>query len=219
MATGFGAVSAVLFLIAGEYDIGSFLEPSLLLGSEGHTADLVRWAALTDMFGYYLLLIPLFVVTGMVLRRSAGPIVDLLTVAGLMYVVIGAIAAVVLATVAPPLIDAFHDLDPQDQRPMRLAFTTLVDAVYKGAWQTLEVIPLGAWAIGTGSILKRAGRTVGIAGMAAGSIALLGSLCRMLELDLTNPVGYALFGAAGVLLTAYFIGLALWLSEPEPTGS
>lgn len=29
----------------------------------------------------------------------------------------------------------------------------LTDAVYKGAWQTLEVLPLAVWAAGTGVLL------------------------------------------------------------------
>jgi Helix-turn-helix domain len=34
-----------------------------------------------------------------------------------------------------------------------LAFRVLTDAVYKGAWQTLEVLPLAVWASGTGVLL------------------------------------------------------------------
>jgi hypothetical protein len=49
------------------------------------------------MFGYYLLLIPLFVCVGSELRPQGGPIVELFTVGGVLYAAIGATATMVLA--------------------------------------------------------------------------------------------------------------------------
>jgi uncharacterized protein GlcG (DUF336 family) len=38
---------------------------------------------------------------------------------------------------------------------------TVVDAVYKGVWQTLEVLPLAVWAAGTGVLLWCKRRVLG----------------------------------------------------------
>jgi hypothetical protein len=37
----------------------------------------------------------------------------------------------------------------------------LTNAVYKGAWQTLEVLPLAVWAAGTGVLLWSKRRVLG----------------------------------------------------------
>jgi hypothetical protein len=91
-----GGLSGVLFLVAGEFRLDSLLDPVRLLGVGSSRAQLLRWGALTDMLGYYLLLVPLVVCVGSELRPRGGPIVDLFTVAGVLYAGIGATAAVVL---------------------------------------------------------------------------------------------------------------------------
>ena len=141
-----GGLSGVLFLAAGGFRLDSLLDPVRLLGVGSSRAQLLRWGALTDMLGYYLLLVPLFICVGSELRPRGGPIVDLFTVAGVLYAAIGATAAVVLAEAGPVLLRAYDQADPAARSGIALAFQVLTNAVYKGAWQTLEVLPLAVWA-------------------------------------------------------------------------
>jgi hypothetical protein len=99
LAVVIGSLSGVLFLAAGRFRPDTLLDPMRLLGGGSSRAQLLRWGAITDLFGYYLLLIPLSVCVGTELRRRGGPIVELFTVSGVLYAAIGATAAVVLAEV------------------------------------------------------------------------------------------------------------------------
>lgn len=211
VAVATGAVSGVLFLAAGDFRTETLLEPRQLLDAGPSTASLLRWGALTDMFGYYLLFVPLFLAVGAELRRTRGPLVDLFTVGALMYVVIGSLAAVVLATAAPPLLEAHQEAGPEAGRGLALAFTTLVDSVYKGAWQTLQVIPLAVWLIGTGVFLGRRRRSLGAIGVAAGVAGLAWSTLRMVQVDLVGAAAVGFFMLLGVLFAVYVVWLALLL--------
>ncbi|MGQ0848211.1 MAG: DUF4386 family protein [Actinomycetota bacterium] len=211
LAVVIGGVSGYLFLAAGAFRPGVLLEPAELLELGASAASLLRWGALTDMFGYYLLLVPLFLAVGTVLRRHRGPLVDLFTVGGLMYVVIGALGAVVLATAAPPLMEAYESAGPAARPGTALAFATLVDAIYKGAWQTLQVIPGGVWLIGTGVLLGGRRPVLGAIGVSAGLAGLAWSALRMLEVDLLGATAVGFFALVGVLFAAYIVWLALLL--------
>jgi hypothetical protein len=68
LAVLIGGLSGVLFLVAGGFRLDWLLDPGQLLGVGSSRAQLPRWGALTDMFGYYLLLVPLFVGVGSELR-------------------------------------------------------------------------------------------------------------------------------------------------------
>jgi hypothetical protein len=46
--------SVVLFLAAFQFRFDRFFEPTLILGSGPTSAELLRWAAVLDLFGYYL---------------------------------------------------------------------------------------------------------------------------------------------------------------------
>jgi hypothetical protein len=138
-------------------------------------------------------------------------LVDLLTVGALMYVVIGALAAVVLATAAPPLLEMYQKAGPEARSGLALAFATLVDAIYKGAWQTLEVIPLAVWFIGTGVLLGARRRLFGAIGVAAGAAGLTGSVLRIVQLDLRGPAAIGFVVLVGLLIGAYLVWLGLLL--------
>jgi hypothetical protein len=49
-----GMTSTVLFLAAFHFRFDRFFEPTLILGSGATSAELLRWAAVLDLFGYYL---------------------------------------------------------------------------------------------------------------------------------------------------------------------
>ena len=49
-----GMISNLLFFAAFRFRLERFLEPTLILGSGATSAELLRWAAVLDLFGYYL---------------------------------------------------------------------------------------------------------------------------------------------------------------------
>jgi len=216
LAVLIGGLSGVLFLAAGEFRLDWLLDPMRLLGVGPSRAQLLRWGALTDMLGYYLLLIPLIVCVGTELRQRADPIVDLFTGAGVLYAGIGATAAVVLAEAGPVLLRAYDQADPAARDGVALAFQVLTNAVYKGAWQTLEVLPLAVWAAGTGVLLWDRRRVLGGVGITMGILGLVSAVVRMTQVGVgTGPaIGYA--ALAATLFAAYMVWLALLLLRQMP---
>ena len=90
----FAVASAVLFGSAFGFDPGAGSElVERLRDAEPGDATLVRWGAVTDMLGYYLLPVALIVVVRERIPWSSTSSRDLATVAGVLYGTIGAIGA------------------------------------------------------------------------------------------------------------------------------
>jgi hypothetical protein len=92
----------------------------------------------------------------------------------------------------------------------------LTDAVYTGAWQTLEVLPLAVWAAGTGVLLWDRRRLLGGIGIAMGILGLASAMARMTQVEVTTgpAIGYA--ALAALLFAAYTVWLALLLLRQAP---
>jgi hypothetical protein len=114
------------------------------------------------------------------------------------------------------LLRAYDQADPAARGGIALAFQVLTDAVYKGAWQTLEVLPLAVWAAKTGVLLWSKRRVLGGIGITMGILGLVSAAVRMAQVGVaTGPaIGYAALAAA--LFAAYMIWLALLLLRKTP---
>ncbi len=209
-----GVISGSLFVAAADFHVDRILVPTEMLGASSSEAELFRWAALTDMLSYYLLLIPLFIAVGRMLRPAAG-VVDVATVAGLMYSIMGAATAVVLAFAVPPLLEAHEAADPASREGVASAFKVLTDVTYRGVWQTLDPILVGVWAFGTGVVLRHLRPPLGAAGIGLGVIALAAALLRITAIDLRS----GLLLAFAVVWAAAFWFYVVWLAIEVTRGS
>lgn len=200
-----GAISAVLFLVAADWRFDRVLKPALMIEAGSSKAQFLRWGAYTDMFGYYLLLVPLFVCFPRGLPRTRDGIAHVLGAAGVMYASFGALAAVVLASAAPPLMS----VNEQSDAGARLAFRIVADVVATGVWQTLEVIPLSVWAIGTGLLIRSSNRGLSLVGVALGGTSLTASATRMVQ---TGPLPQPLLQTLAALFAVLFWVYVLWIA-------
>lgn len=143
----FAVLSTLLFGLALGFDprAGTDLVERLVRAEQGD-AELVRWGALTDMLGYYLLPAVLAILVRERLPR--GPLLDLATVAGVVYGTAGGLAAVVLATAGPPLIEGASASDSA-------TLETLGYAV-QGVWQWFDPLPFTLWVAGLALSLRAA---------------------------------------------------------------
>ncbi len=185
-------------------------EPGLLVRVGPDRAELLRWGYLADMLGFYLLLAPMM----LALRRELAPPgrraeLDLATAAGLAYVLIGAMGAVTLAVVSPPLITSAAEGDAAAVT----TFTTFTEAVQHGLWQTLEAIPLGLWLLVTGLAMRRSGApALGIAAVVFGVALFVGSASRVLDVE---PLIAILFPLLAVLpIWVLLVGVRLLRDRP-----
>lgn len=89
VSIGVGMTSSVLFLAAFQVRLDWFLEPAALVSAGPTSAELLRWAAVLDLVGYYLAAGVLAYVLWRLLRPRNALVADLATLAALLGFAIG----------------------------------------------------------------------------------------------------------------------------------
>jgi hypothetical protein len=141
--------SMMIGLLAADFNFEAFSNPIVLLDMTGNAPLLIKWFMLLDMFGYYLLLLPvIWFLHGQLSTKTSWAM--LITSAGFAYVVIGAIGAAALAVAWPSFMTHYQDAAPANKEAYRAAFLLSNDMVVKGMWNTLEVWLAGVWWLGVG---------------------------------------------------------------------
>jgi hypothetical protein len=84
-----GAVSNVLFLAAFRFRRDWFDDPALLVAGGARSAELLRWASITDLFSYYLPTAVVALALGFALGPRGPVLARATTLAGLGYVSCG----------------------------------------------------------------------------------------------------------------------------------
>jgi hypothetical protein len=152
-----GMTSNVLFLAAFQFRFDRFFEPTRVVASGATPAELVRWAAVLDLFGYYLATAVLAYVLWRQLRPRNPLIADLSTMAAVGYALAGGVGAAVLAMVAPMLMHNYTDATAAGQPLIAAQFAVVLQVVWRAIWQFLDTILLAAWWLGIGWLLRAIG--------------------------------------------------------------
>lgn len=172
-----------------------FSNPASILMTGANGANLFRWGMILDIFGYYLLLVPLALLLWSRLQPKGMNLVTLYTFCGLAYILVGAIGAATLAAISPPLIEGYGHASAQQQQMYEVVFSGFINVVYVGLWNLLESSLSGIWWLGIGLFLRREQPALGIFTTVLGIFALLDALGRILNIQLIYTVGLA-----GILL-------------------
>ena len=187
-----------------DFNMEASTNPALLLSVGADGANLLRWGMILDMFSYYLPFLPL----ALFLWRWLGPRdpdwVLFYTSCGLGYILIGAIGAVILAAVHPPLISAYAQASVEQRPVLETVFSAVWNMVYGGMWNILGELLAGIWFVGVGLLLRGERRIFSIVTMILGISALLDSLGMILNFE-----GLALLGLSIYVVLAPI--WALWL--------
>jgi hypothetical protein len=177
-------------LIGVNYNFDAFSNPLLILTTAGVNVHAARWSMIFDMFGYYLLLLPvIYLLHDWMKNQSAWS--RLITFNGLAYVLTGAIGAAILAVVWPYIITAYPDATVAKQEILKANFQLVNDMVYGGMWNLLEMFFAATWWLSAGVILYR------------NKFLFIGLL------TITTGVFCLADGAAGIFQLAWLHGLAL----------
>ena len=185
-AAVFAIASALLFGLALGFDPSAGAETTeRMMGASPTEASFIRWGALADMLGYYLIPAALIVAVRDRIPWTSSTMRDIATVGVLAYAVMGSIGAAALAATVPSLVDAGPDA--------RLTLETLLRVV-EGIWQWLDPVPFTAWAIGM-------------------ALAFRGRAALWLVAFTVLAVGGVLvwFGRILVIEPVLIAGLVLWL--------
>lgn len=208
-----GLVSDALFVLAFQLRIDWFMDPALTVAGGPESAELLRWAALTDLLSYYVPTAPIALALWVELRPRRPVLVDAATLAAFGYVLAGSIGAVVLAAGGPPLVLAYAEAADSDRAAIATTFRFLIDVVFHGIWQTLDPILLGFWFLVVGWLTRIGRPGFGTLALVLGANAVPVVLANVLGL---GPARDALGGVILVLWTAWAIWLGLLLVRNQP---
>ncbi len=209
-----GMTSNLLFLAAFQFRLDWFLEPTLILGSGATSAELLRWAAVLDLFGYYLATAVLAYVLWRQLRPRNPLIADLSTLAAVGYALAGGVGAAVLAMVAPLLMQGYTDATAAGQALIAAQFATVLQVVWRSIWQFLDAILLAAWWLGIGRLLRQDHLRPSRLSLILAAAAAAGAAANVAGLSLVRDV---LLGVLFTLWTAWWISLLVVFARQTQT--
>lgn len=179
------------------YDFEVFGDPIRLLAIEQVDLAGIRAFMVLDMFGYYLLLAPIIVVSHRLLALRT-PWSATIVLAGIAYVLIGAIGASILTATWPPLLEAHASADVSSESAIRASFALVTHIVYGGLWNLLEVSLAGVWWVGFGWALRSSHPKLAWATILTGVFPLCDGLASMLGLGALHELFLDLYLVASI---------------------
>jgi len=209
-----GGVATLVLAAALDFDLVAAGHFGSLFDRGAPAVELLRWGGLLDTASYVVFGVVILYV-GERLRQRDRFIVGLLTASGVAATLVGAIGAVLLATVGPALLTDYAAAPDSTRDAARLALDALGRGVAAGLWGTLELGLLGAWLLGIGWVLRRESRR--FAGLALLSgIGFLASSVRTgltgrILVEVAGPVDLVVVLAITTSLGLLF-ALLLWLA-------
>ena len=203
-----GVVSDVLFVATLQFRPDWFEDPALLVRGGSASAELLKWAAFTDLFSYYL---PTAVVAlalwAAVHHRS--PVLALAALSGALgYVIAGSIGAASLSMVGPTLIREYAQ-PGADQAAIAAAFELLTTVVFRAVWQLVDGVFIAVWMIGIGLLLRTDQPAFARFSRALGGLFLLGMALNVLGLGLARDATLGVVFLAWIVWDIWLAGL-IW---------
>jgi len=159
-----GPVALAAFFVvslAVEFDFELMNDTAALVSLGAGAAEVFRWGEVLGIFGYLLLLVPAALFLWHWLRPHSPNLVDLYTVFGLAYLFIGAVGAALRAGVLPAMMVAYAEAPTADQAAIAADFRTMTVVIFIGLG-ALEALLGGVWLLGSGLVLSRERRILGI---------------------------------------------------------
>jgi hypothetical protein len=207
------ALNLFLMFAAVHFDLNAMTHPVTLLRQGAAAATLWRWSMICDALGYYVLVAPAIVLLHARTRRLDALRVDLACAGLLAYCLIGAIGAIGLAEVIPPLMRAYT-ASGANRFAVETVFNAYSNAVYRGMWNLLEEFVAGVGWIVLASVLVARDRTFGRVTLVLGAAALLDSVASAANLDAIASFGLSIYLVLAPIW-ACWLGIR-FLREPSP---
>ena len=126
---------------------------------------------ITDSFGYLLLLAPAALYLWNWLKPYQPTLMTLYTVSGFAYILIGVISVNLLSGLAPQMMRAYETASEPQREVLLVIFQSVFDMVFYGVGPTAFFFG-SLWWLGTGAVLRRERRILGIVTMVLGIMSL-----------------------------------------------
>ena len=205
LTVGLGAVSNLLFLAAFQLRLEWFADPALAVAGGPASAGLFRWAALTDLFSYYLPTAVTALAVWVALRERSELLAGAGLVAALGYVLAGGTGAAALAMAGAPLIEAYAE-PGADRAAIAATFRAMTEVVFRAVWQLIDGVLLTVWSVTTGLLVRPIQPGFGRLGLAVGAVFGVLTALNVLGLGLLRDLG---LGLAFILWVTWFVWLAV----------
>jgi hypothetical protein len=207
------AGNLIAMLATVHFNLNGMTNPLVLLHSGKTAAPLWRWSMVLDIFGYYLLIVPLILLLRSSLRSRSPQWIDLFALCLLAYCLVGAIGGAMLATALPTLIREFATAPVGNHSSLQAVFTGYTDGVYRGLWNLLEEFLAGFGWIGVGMVLRADRRRLGLVTIILGGACVVDSCGTVLNIDAISSIGLSVYLVLAPVWAAW-AGVVLLRASP-----
>lgn len=144
------------FLVAGavQFNFEFFSDPTLIFTMDGVNRTMLKWSMITDILGYYLLLLPvLFYIHEWLNGKTEWR--PVITFCGASYIFAGALGASILGAAWPILLEKYPMATASEQEIIKASFENFSLLVANGIWNFFDAFVFAVWFISIGIHLKR----------------------------------------------------------------
>lgn len=174
---GILSIGGLLVGLAGAGgDFEAFSEASTFIALGADAATPVQWGLWLSMFGSYLLMAPVALLLLRWLRSEGVAIADVSTVAAMLYILLGAAAASILASTLPNLMSQYTGADAATQSGLLREFDLVRRIAEDGLQGVVQNVAGATWFIGIGVLLRRHRRGPGWLAVVVGAALLVNTV-------------------------------------------
>jgi hypothetical protein len=168
-------ISYYLVAASVNFNFDFFSNPASIFTTQGVSSEMMRWSMITDVFGYYLMLLPVvFYFKKWLSDKTLWS--SLITFLGTTFIIMGALGATILATVWPYLLETYSTTSAQEQGNIVILFQTFSQVVAVGIWNLLDGITGGLWWLFIGFFLLKSSKSIAWLSILVGILMLLDSM-------------------------------------------
>lgn len=203
----------LVHLLAIDFDVEVVSDMASMIALGDQVAESFRWGAILDIFGYYLLLVPVVLYLWHWLRPHSPNLVNLFTVCGLGSLFVGASEGAIRLSAMTGMMHAYVPATGAEREVLAVVFKVLMDVIFFGL-ATLALFLFAVWLIGIGLVLQRERRAIGLATIVLGIAEMILVAASLFQV---YPIAVAVQGITTLLLPVWplWLGIVIWRHGEE----